>query len=206
MERTPKLIYLDSRDDCFPPRQVTQTVKDHPVLADNSRQNGCYLTMLFYHFGVFLKAAAMCTIQDRNTVFRDLLKVTPFWTLFLQVDWYKNESDFCWSTKSIQLLLHLVVEDRSWNWKTPSKTFHIMLWLYRNLKIWPLALLKHINPLVNCTHGGFTNLIALKNPNTQKLLIVVLKPAFSGGIVVAFFGFWAKLPAFEMSDKESVEY
>lgn len=52
----------------------------------------------------------------------------------------------------------------------------------------------------------FVNLIALKNPNTPKFVIVVLKPAFSGGIVVAFFGFCAKLPVFEMSDKESVEY
>lgn len=75
--RTPKLINLDSRDDSFPPRSVTQTVKDHPVLPDNSRQDGCYLTTLFYHFG-FFEAEATCTVGDKNTVFQELLKITQF--------------------------------------------------------------------------------------------------------------------------------
>lgn len=42
--RTPKLINLDSRDDCFPPREVTSWKRPHI-----SRQNCCYLTVPFYH-------------------------------------------------------------------------------------------------------------------------------------------------------------
>lgn len=60
--RTSKLIKLDTRDDSFPPRQVTQTIKDYPVPPDNFIQNGCCLTMLFY-LCFFLNIVATCTMR-----------------------------------------------------------------------------------------------------------------------------------------------
>lgn len=51
------------------------------------------------------------------------------------------------------------------------------------------------------------NLIALKKPQPQNLSIVALKPAFTGGIMVAFFfGFWVKLSVFETSGEDSDEH